>query len=198
MHLTRYTDYTLRVMMYLAVKQADGGSATIDEMARGYGISRSNLTKIVNELAQHGFVETIRGRAGGTRLARPPREISVGALIRLAEKDFGVVECHAAPDVVNCAIMPTCNLRNWLRRAVDAFLGELDKATLEDAVIDAGVAASVLRMRSSQGKEIAVPLATLASAARAAGRSGRGRSSPSAVQPVMHKPQRSRRRKQPA
>src|SRR5512139_1979197 len=101
MRLTLYTDYTLRVMMYLAVKYADGGTATIDEIASGYAISRSNLTKIVNELSQQGFIETIRGRAGGMRLARPPAEISIGALVRLAEKDFSVVECHSAPTGVN-------------------------------------------------------------------------------------------------
>jgi Rrf2 family nitric oxide-sensitive transcriptional repressor len=161
MRLTLYTDYTLRVMMYLAVKYADGGTATIDEIASAYAISRSNLTKIVNELAQNGLIETIRGRSGGMRLARPAREITIGALVRLAEKDFGVVECHGSPTAVNCAIMPACNLRNGLRRAVEAFLTELDQMSLEQAVSSRGVAASLLHIRHSEGKEIAIPVAAL-------------------------------------
>lgn len=161
MRLTQYTDYTLRVMMYLAAKHAGGGTATIDEIASGYAISRSNLTKIVNELAQQGFIETIRGRMGGMRLARPPAEISVGALVRLAEKDFSVVECHAAPTGVNCAIMPACNLRSGLRRAVDAFLRELDSMTLAQAITSPGVAASLLQIRPAGGLEITVPVGAL-------------------------------------
>lgn len=168
MHLTLYTDYTLRVMMYLAVKHIDSGTATIDDIADAYAISRSNITKIVNELAQHGFIETIRGRAGGTRLARPPGEISIGALVRLAEKDFGVVECHAAESEVNCAIMPTCNLRIALKRAVGAFLRELDKMTLADAIVAPNVAASLLHIRRAENREIAIPISALARRARAA------------------------------
>jgi len=167
MHLTLYTDYTLRVMMYLAVKHIDSSTATIDEIASAYAISRSNITKIVNELAQNGFIETIRGRAGGTRLARSPNEISIGALVRLAKKDFGVVECHAAEAEVNCAIMPTCNLRVALKRAVDAFLRELDKMTLADAIAAPNVAASLLHIRLSENKEVAVPISALARRARA-------------------------------
>ncbi len=161
MHLTLYTDYTLRVMMYLAVKQGDGGVVTIDEMAAAYGIPRSNLTKIVHELAQNGFIVTTRGRTGGACLARLPHQISIGELVRMAEKDFAVVACHAAPREVDCAIMPACNLKNGLRRAVEAFLFELDKMTLQDAIITPSVAASLLRIRSSEGKEVAVPVADL-------------------------------------
>jgi len=161
MHLTLYTDYTLRVMMYLAVKQGDGGVVTIDEMAAAYGIPRSNLTKIVHELAQNGFIVTTRGRTGGACLARLPHQISIGELVRMAEKDFAVVACHAAPREVDCAIMPACNLKNGLRRAVEAFLLELDKMTLQDAIITPSVAASLLRIRSSEGKEVAVPVTDL-------------------------------------
>ena len=161
MHLTLYTDYTLRVMMYLAVKQGDGGVVTIDEMAAAYGIPRSNLTKIVHELAQNGFIVTTRGRTGGACLARLPHQISIGELVRMAEKDFAVVACHAAPREVDCAIMPACNLKNGLRRAVEAFLFELDKMTLQDAIITPSVAASLLRIRSSEGKEVAVPVTDL-------------------------------------
>ncbi len=144
MHLTTYTDYTLRVMMYLALKHKDGSSATIDEIADAYGISRNHLMKIVHELAQHGFIETVRGRAGGARLARPPGQISIGALVRMAEKDFSAAACHDVKRHITCAILPACNLRNGLRRAMDAFLHELDRMTLAEAIVTPTLAASLL------------------------------------------------------
>jgi len=144
MHLTLYTDYTLRVMMYLALKHPDGGVATIDEIARAYGISRNHLTKIVHELSCAGFIETTRGRAGGACLARAPEQISVGEIVRAAEKDFSVVRCHDTTIAHDCAIFPACNLRHRLHRAVDAFLHELDTMTLREAITAPTVAATVL------------------------------------------------------
>ncbi|MFX1677433.1 Rrf2 family transcriptional regulator [Paraburkholderia sp. A2WS-5] len=144
MHLTVYTDYTLRVMMYLALKHPDGGVATIDEIAGAYGISRNHLTKIIHELSQVGLIETARGRAGGARLARAPGKISVGEIVRVAEKDFSVVRCHDMSVAHDCAIFPACNLRRRLYRAVDAFLHELDTMTLQEAIVAPAVAASVL------------------------------------------------------
>lgn len=151
MRLTVYTDYTLRLMMYLAVKQPQDGIATIEEIAAAYDISRAHLMKIVHELGQHGFIETIRGRAGGIRLARPPREISVGDLVRMTEKDFAVVPCHDPEVDANCAILPACNLKRVLRRAVDAFMQELDKVTLQDTVTNHGIAAPLLGLSTTGG-----------------------------------------------
>ncbi|KVQ69170.1 Rrf2 family transcriptional regulator [Burkholderia territorii] len=144
MHLTVYTDYTLRVMMYLALKYPDGGVATIDEIAGAYGISRNHLTKIIHELSQVGLIETTRGRAGGARLGRAPEQISVGEIVRVAEKDFSVVRCHDTTVAHDCAIFSACNLRRRLYRAVDAFLHELDTMTLREAIAAPTVAASVL------------------------------------------------------
>lgn len=168
MHLTLYTDYTLRVMMYLAVKYESGEVATIHEMAQAYGISRNHLTKIVNELAQNGFIETTRGRSGGARLARRPSEISVGSLVRMAEKDFAIVQCHTTSRDANCVILPACNLRNGLRRAADAFLHELDKMTLADSIIAPSVAASILNIRPSGSREVTVPLTAISRKPRSA------------------------------
>jgi Rrf2 family nitric oxide-sensitive transcriptional repressor len=144
MHLTVYTDYTLRVMMYLALKYPDGGVATIDEIAGAYGISRNHLTKITHELSRAGFIETTRGRAGGARLARAPEQISVGEIVRVAEKDFSVVRCHDMTVAHDCAIFPACNLRRKLYRAVDAFLHELDTITLREAIAAPTVAMTIL------------------------------------------------------
>jgi Rrf2 family transcriptional regulator, nitric oxide-sensitive transcriptional repressor len=146
MRLTLYTDYTLRVMIYLALKYKGGEVATIDEMAKAYQISRNHLMKIVNELSQSGFIETTRGRAGGARLARAPNQISLGEVVRMAEKDFAVVQCHDVALEADCAVFQACNLKRGLRRAVDAFMQELDRMTFQDAVSAPSVAASLLGM----------------------------------------------------
>jgi Rrf2 family nitric oxide-sensitive transcriptional repressor len=156
MRLTVYTDYTLRVLMYLSVRYRDGGVATIDEMADAYGISRSHLTKIVNELAQRGVIETVRGRSGGARLARDPRDISVGEIVRLAEKDLAIVECHVPENEAACTIFRACNLKSGLRRAMDAFMQELDRMTLADAISSPDAAAPLLGMQDRARTKIPI------------------------------------------
>lgn len=146
MRLTLYTDYTLRVLMYLAAKHRSGELATIDEIAQAYGISRSHLTKIVHELARQGFIETQRGRSGGMRLARPPEQISIGAVVRMAEEDFAVVACHDPKVPHGCAVFPACRLKVRLARAVEAFLAELDGMTLDEAVTTPRQAAVLLNL----------------------------------------------------
>lgn len=158
MRLTVYTDYTLRVMMYLAANYPHGGAVTIVEIARAYDISRGHLMKIVNELSQNGFVAALRGRSGGIRLARAPSEISVGQLVRMAEKDFAVVPCHDDSTDSHCVILPACNLKRGMRRALDAFIHELDKMTLADTITAPSVAASLLHIGSPKRNEIAVAI----------------------------------------
>ena len=164
MRLTVYTDYTLRVMIYLTLKYKGGEVATIDEMAQAYGISRNHLMKIVNELSQSGYIETTRGRAGGARLARAPNRISLGEVVRMAEKDFAVVQCQEAGLEMDCAVFQACNLKRGLRRAVDAFMQELDKMTFEEAVSAPTVAASLLGM---DGEAVPVSMPLRRSARRA-------------------------------
>lgn len=144
MRLTVYTDYTLRVMMYLAVKHKSGELATIDNIVDAYQISRAHVAKIVYDLALAEMVVTVRGRSGGIRLARPPEEISIGDLVRLAEKDFAVVACHDQTVEVDCAVFPACNLKRGFHRAVDAFMMELDRITLADSITSHSVAAGAL------------------------------------------------------
>ena len=155
MRLTLYTDYTLRVMIYLSLRYEDGGVATIGEMAQAYDISRNHLMKIVNELAQSGFIETTRGRAGGARLARAPNRISVGEVVRMAEKDFAVVQCHDVAFEPDCAVFQACNLKRGMSRALDAFMQELDKITFAEAVSAQSVAESLLGL--GEAVSIALP-----------------------------------------
>jgi len=130
MRLTRLTDYSYRVLIYLA---ANGErQVTIREIAASYSISRNHLMKVANLLARNGFVRAVRGRGGGLTLARAPSEINMGDVARKLEEDFAVVECFTGSG--RCRIEPGCRLKPLLGRAVDAFLHELDTATLADIV----------------------------------------------------------------
>lgn len=130
MRLTRLTDYSFRVLIFLAANQ--GRQATIRDIAMRYDISRNHLMKVANLLARHGFVRASRGRGGGLMLARPPEEIVIGSVVRKLEDDFAVVECMGKGG--SCRIEPACALKPLLGRAVGAFLDVLDGATLGDLV----------------------------------------------------------------
>ena len=127
MRLTRYTDYALRTLIYIGLREPRQSS--IAEIARAYGISESHLTKVVHQLGRLGLIQTIRGRGGGLRLAKPPAEIVVGAVVRATEDDLALVECFAAG---SCAITAPCRLRRVLGEALAAFLAVLDGYTLAD------------------------------------------------------------------
>ena len=128
MHITRYTDYSLRVLIYLAV-QGDG-LATIQEIADSYGISKNHLMKVVHQLNLKGYIESVRGKNGGLRLHRKPEDINVGVLIRETEPDMALVECFSADN--HCCITPVCGLKHALFDALQAFLATLDEYTLAD------------------------------------------------------------------
>ena len=132
MRLTTFTDYTLRVLIYLGAHREEARLATIGDIAAAYGgISQNHLMKVVHHLAKQGFVETTRGKGGGMRLARAPEEIDIGAVVRGAEEDLAVVECFEAGNG-NCTIEPSCALRAVLARAMHAFFAVLDGQTLAD------------------------------------------------------------------
>lgn len=128
MHITRYTDYSLRVLIYLAVRQ--DGLVTIQEIAESYGISRNHLMKVVHQLNRKDYIETVRGKSGGMRLHRHPNTINLGALVRETEQDLNIVECFSSDN--QCVIAPVCGLKNVFAEALEAFLGVLDRYTLED------------------------------------------------------------------
>lgn len=130
MQLTRLTDYSFRILIYLAANR--GRQVTVREIAANYSISRSQMMKVANILTQRGFVRAVRGRGGGFTLARGPAEINMGDVARKLEGEFAVVECFRAKG--RCPIDSVCRLKPVLTRAVDAFLGELDSATLADIV----------------------------------------------------------------
>jgi len=134
MKLTQWSDYCLRVLMYCAASAGREQPVTIGEIAEAHAISRSHLTKVVMALAAQGWLETTRGRGGGLRLARPAREIRVGAVLRGTEGDFTtLVECFE-PATSHCLIDGRCRLKSALERALASFLAELDSVTLDDLV----------------------------------------------------------------
>ena len=129
--LTVYTDYSLRVLMFLALKR--DGLTTIAEIAKAYDISKNHLMKVAYQLGLAGYVETVRGKGGGLRLARAPRHIVIGEVVRRTEPDMMLVPCFP-PDGAYCTILPSCALRGVLFKARDAFLSALDDHTLADLV----------------------------------------------------------------
>lgn len=131
MHLTNFTDYTLRVLIYLGMHQHEGRLATISEVATAYGISENHLMKIVHHLAKRGYVETIRGKGGGMRLARAPEQINLGDVVRDAENDPVIVKCSRQYHTTNL-IAPACALAEILGQAMRAFFDNLDRHTLAD------------------------------------------------------------------
>ncbi len=132
MHITRYTDYSLRVLIYLAV-QGDR-LATIQEIADSYAISKNHLMKVVHQLNKKGYVETIRGKNGGLRLHRVPSDINIGVLVRETEQDMNLVECFSPNN--KCTITPVCGLKNMFSEALQAFLATLDQYTLNDVIAE--------------------------------------------------------------
>ena len=128
MHLTQFSDYSLRLVLYLACHPEKVVSA--DEISRAFGISRHHLVKVVQTLTDLGVVEAQRGRGGGMRLAKRPSEINLGWLIRRTEPHFDLVECFD-PEANTCSIAPACGLKGALHRALNAFLGVLDEYSLD-------------------------------------------------------------------
>ncbi|MFV0295911.1 MAG: RrF2 family transcriptional regulator [Hyphomicrobiaceae bacterium] len=131
MQLTRFSDYAMRVLMY--THAANGRLVTIEEMASNYRISRAHLMKVVNTLTRARYLTAVRGRTGGVTLARPADKINLGAVIRDTEPDFALVECFSCKEA--CIVGGCCKLPAVLRRAMAAFLAELDRHTLASIAI---------------------------------------------------------------
>lgn len=131
MQLTQFTDYSLRVLIYLAEKKE--GLSTVSEIAEYHGISRNHLVKVIHNLALTGFIVTTRGRNGGMMLSRPPVEIVLGDVVRNTEPNFDIAECFNSANNC-CVITPSCGLKSIFREAQEGFINAMDKHTLADAV----------------------------------------------------------------
>lgn len=128
MRLSTFSDYCLRVLIYLG--ERTDRLSTIGEIARAHAISGHHLTKVVHQLGRAGYVDTVRGKGGGMRLARPPREIVLGAVLRQTETDFALVECFGSDS--HCYMASACQLQAVLGEALAAMFRVLDAYTLAD------------------------------------------------------------------
>lgn len=128
MRITRYTDYSLRVLMYLALKGQK--QSTIQEIADSYDISKNHLMKVVQALNNQGYLIASRGKNGGLRLNGEPADINIGELVRGTEQDLALVECFGSEN--SCTITPACQLKKVLAEALEGFFKVLDQYTLAD------------------------------------------------------------------
>lgn len=133
MHITQHTDYALRVLIYLASNEHR--LATIQEIAERFDISRSHLMKVVNQLIRNGFVEGVRGKGGGLRIARPAGEIMIGQVVRKMEADFILVDCFN--ETSSCILTEHCCLKGVFANALEAFLAVLDQVPLSQVATPA-------------------------------------------------------------
>ncbi len=132
MHITRYTDYSLRVLIYLAVNKDE--HSNISSIATSYGISKNHLMKIVQQLNISGYLLATRGKNGGIKLIRPPHEINIGSLVRKMEKKDKLLECFGENN--QCVITPSCQLKHIFAEAQESFYSTLDNYCLSDLIGD--------------------------------------------------------------
>lgn len=136
MRLTQYSNFALRTLQMVAMRSP--AIVTVDDVARAHHISKAHLVKIAAELSRRGYIETLRGRHGGMRLARPAEAITVGEIIRWTEAPLELVECFNA-ETNNCKLLGACHLSRGLQRALRAFLSVLDDLTIADIVVNRDV-----------------------------------------------------------
>ena len=141
--LTRYTDYSLRVLIHLALHEER--LCSIGEIARAYDVSHNHLMKVVNALAHDGFIETVRGRAGGMRLARPADEITVGEVVRPTEEGFQLADCSG------CALSPACGLTGVLAQGMQAMMAVFDTYRISDLLSDREAMKRLINRQSPLG-----------------------------------------------
>jgi len=148
--LTLYTDYSLRMLMYLAADPNQ--TSTIQEIADRFHISKNHLMKVAYELGRAGYVGTVRGRNGGLRLARAASDIRLGDLVRECEGDFTLVECFDS-DHNQCVLTPACKLKHVLKEALDAYFQSLNRYTLADLLQKKAMLVKLLSLNASHADE---------------------------------------------
>lgn len=151
MRLTQYSNFTLRTLQFAALRAP--ATVTVDEVARAHRISKAHLVKVAAELARRGYVESIRGRHGGMRLARPADAITVGEILRWTEAPLELVECFN-PETNTCPLLGACHLSRGLHRALRAFLLVLDDLTIADIAYNRG---ALLGRLGHAGQDGSVP-----------------------------------------
>jgi Rrf2 family transcriptional regulator, nitric oxide-sensitive transcriptional repressor len=143
MRLNTFTDYCLRTLMYVGLKDAE--LTTRGEIAAAYDISDNHLMKVVNWLSREGYLATVRGKGGGMQLARDASAISIGELVRASESSSALVECFD-PATSCCRIAPACRLKGIFGEAMEAMYAVLDRYTLADLLSKPRPLAAILQI----------------------------------------------------
>ncbi|MGE0666268.1 MAG: Rrf2 family transcriptional regulator [Sphingomonadales bacterium] len=143
MRLTLYTDYALRVLIHLAMH--DDRLCSISEVSRAYDASHNHLMKVVNNLAHAGFIETVRGRSGGMRLAKPADQITVGDVVRRTEEGLSLADCSG------CTLSPACGLTGVLAEGMTAMMNVFDRYTIADLLLDKATMRRLVARQSPLG-----------------------------------------------
>ena len=131
MRLTMFTNYALRTLMFAAMKRDELSRA--QEIADAFGISKAHLNKCIHQLGQWGYLENVRGRGGGFRLAKPAGAITIAEIVRRTEDTLELVECFN-PETNSCPLQPMCRLSRTFQRALARFMDELEGITIADVV----------------------------------------------------------------
>jgi Rrf2 family transcriptional regulator, nitric oxide-sensitive transcriptional repressor len=147
MHLTRFSDNALRCLIAIGLEPER--AIPVPEIAERMNMSYEHLVKIVQRLTALGYVDTVRGRHGGVRLAIDPATLSLGTLIRQTEDNLALVECFTN-EGSGCPIAPACRLATVLDDALEAFLAVLDKKTLADVLKPKRELARLMRPRAAE------------------------------------------------
>jgi Rrf2 family nitric oxide-sensitive transcriptional repressor len=140
MHLDKFSDYALRILMVLAVKRPE--TVSVRQVAETFDVSEHHLSKVATSLAQAGYIVSRRGRAGGLSLATDPRDVSIGKVLREIKDVVPVAECFGSTNT--CRILPACGLRGPLKEAQEAFFAVLDGYTLADLTAQKGKLAQLI------------------------------------------------------
>lgn len=139
MQLTRHTDFSLRVLIYLSLNKSEE-LVTINEISDHFEILKNHLTKVVNHLAQKGYIDTVRGKNGGLRLAKKPADIKLGDVVQSMEMNLDVVDCSKPL----CPLINNCKLKHILNEAKHSFLKTLNNYTVEDLNTEPEIIKSLL------------------------------------------------------
>lgn len=150
MRMTLHTDYALRMLMMLGIR--DGEPVTVQQVANSYGLSRNHLLKVALKLRNLNVITATRGRTGGIALARRPEDINIGAIIRATEDDFAMVECMKT-DGGTCLLTPACRLKGVVREALQAYLAVFDKYSLADLIQNKDALGLLLQMEHGKAPQ---------------------------------------------
>ena len=151
MHLTTFSDYAFRVLIYLSSRPTQQASCSLNEISQAYGISRNHLIKAVNVLEKNGFIHTKRGVGGGISLAKHASEIGLAEVVKCTEPSFTIVECFDK-EKNTCTISSACKLKKILNGALKAFLDELASFTLADITGNSRVLLKLLSLDAPPDK----------------------------------------------